>query len=524
LTARGRFALLSTALWLSSGCRTGVRDVLIGTDDRPVYYISPTGSDVGAGTRDEPWLTFASAVSKLQPGDTLVLLDGRYRLTDSGMLQVRCGVNAVSGTAVLPITVRADHERMAFLKSDGTTPPLFVNGCAYWTIEGLHVESLDVNSDAVLSDTSYNDGARTGTVVVLEGACDHVVLRRLLAAYPNRFKHSHVIRVGDHANRCLVEECEVYNFHHNGIEVWRATSVTLRRNYVHARSEDMAGWPSDYPNEGDLGILVEESKGTIVENNVVAGVHQGIVDGARFDGYLSKPNPPGPADPGHARILGNVTLASGEGFVLQSRCASQPTCDQAHAITDSEVTNNAAVGGATGLDSTGAVGARVTAFGAIGAAAGVTLERSAENVAVSPTTSVSSSLALGFTTHGFSSTNQSSWSFDHCSAFGPSGSAFSPDDAHVTAAIRVDPALGECTVYVPDSSPLHRAAPDGSDIGPSIVDRYEDGVLTAMPLWNPATGAFACGSVVSGLNDDPATSCTGAHQVLHIGTSKCPIP
>jgi hypothetical protein len=497
---------------------------LIGTDDRPVYYISPTGSDASAGTRDAPWLTFASAVSKLEPGDTLVLLDGRYLPAASGMLHVRCGVDAVSGTAELPITVKADHERMAFLKSDGTTPPLFVNGCAYWTIEGLHVESFDVNSTAVLSDTSFNDGARTGTVVVLEGECDHVILRRLLAAYPNRYKHSHVIRVGDHANRCLVEECEAYNFHHNGIEVWRATSVTLRRNYVHARSEDMVGWPSDYPGEGDLGTLIEESRDTIVENNIMAGVHQGIVDGGRFDGYMDKQNPPGPADPGHTRILGNVTLASGEGFVFQSRCASQPTCDQAHAITDSALTNNAAVGGATGLYSAGAIGARVTAFGAIGAASGVTLERSTDNAALSPTTSITSSLALGYTAHGFSATDHASWSFDHCSAFGASGSAFSPDDAHVTGAILGDPALGECTVYVPAASPLHHGAPDGSDIGPSVVHRYQDGVLTLDPLWDPKTGAFPCGAVVAGLNDEPVTSCIGAHQVLHVGTSKCPIP
>jgi hypothetical protein len=321
----------------------------------------------------------------------------------------------------------------------------------------------------------------------------------------------------------LVEECEAYNFHHNGIEVWRAESVTLRRNFVHARSQDNAAWPSDYPNEGDVGILIEESRNAIAENNIVTGVHQGIVVGGRFDGYPTNPNPPGPADSGHNHLFGNVTLASGEGFVLQSRCASATTCDQAHAVTDTEITNNAAVGGTTGLYSTGAIDTRVTAFGAVGAAAGVTLERIAENMAVSPTTSISSSLAAGYSTHGFSSVDQTSWSFDHCSAFGASGTAFAPDDAHVTSSIRVDPALGECTVYVPTASPLHHAAPDGSDIGPSVVYRYEDGELTDSALWE-ANGAFPCGAPVAGLSDDPLTSCTGAHQLLHVGTSKCPIP
>jgi hypothetical protein len=506
------------------GCRAGVRDVPIGTDERPTYYISPTGSDGNPGTREQPWLTFASAVPKLEPGDTLVLLDGHYRQTSTGQLDVRCGTNAVNGTAALPITVKADRERMAFLKSDGTTPPLYVNGCEYWTIEGLHVESLDVDSTAVLSDTSFRDGSKTGTVVVLEGNCFHVVLRRLLAAYPNRNKHSHVIRIGDHANQVLVEECETYNFHHNGIEIWRATSVTLRRNYVHARKEDIAAWPSDFPGEGDVGILVEESQDTRLENNIVAGVHQGIVVAGRFDGLPMNPNPPGPPTTGDTRLLGNVTLASGEGFILLSRCGGMVSCDEAHTVTGTELENDVAVGGTIGLYSTGAIDTRVSGFGAIGAAAGVTLERTPENVALSPSTSITTSLALGYTAHGFASTNQTSWTFDHCAAFGSSGAAFSPDDVNVASSVRTDPALGECTVYVPLASPLRAAGPNGSDIGPSVLDRYEDGAITRASLWDRKTGAFPCGAVVAGLNDDPATSCIGAHQVLHVGTPKCPFP
>jgi len=519
-----RYAVLGAALWFSSGCRAGVRDVPIGIDERLIYYISPTGSDANAGTREKPWLTLPTAISKLQPGDTLVLLDGRYRQGTTELLDIRCGVNAVNGTAALPITIKADHERAPFLKSDGTAPPVYLEDCAYWTIEGLHAESLDLDSDAVVSDSRSREGAHTGSVVVLDGHCDHVVLRRLIAAYPNRYKHSHVIRVGDGSSHVLVEECEVYNFHHNGIEVWRSTSVTLRRNYIHARHEDIPQWPSDYPGEGDVGILVEESTDTLAENNIVAGVHQGVLVAARFDKPVPLPLPDAPAEPGNGRLLGNVALASGEGFLLQSRCASLPACDRAHAVAHTELTNDVAVSGTTGLYSAGAIDTRVTGFGAIGAAAGVTFERTADNLALSPTSAVSRSLAVGFLSHGFASTGESSWGFDYCSAFGSSGSAFLPDDTNVTFPVRADPAIGECTVYIPRSSPLYRAAPDGSDIGPNVIDRYEDGELTSAPLWDPATGAFPCGAVVPGLNDDPATSCVGAHQILHVGTTKCPFP
>lgn len=39
-----------------------------------VYYVSPTGNDGSAGSREAPWATPAKAAAKLHPGDTLVIL------------------------------------------------------------------------------------------------------------------------------------------------------------------------------------------------------------------------------------------------------------------------------------------------------------------------------------------------------------------------------------------------------------------------------------------------------------------
>ena len=98
-----------------------------------------------------------------------------------------------------------------------------------------------------------------------------------------------------------------------------------------------------------------------------------------------------------------------------------------------------------GIHSVGAIDTRVNGFGSTGAEAGITFERTPDNLALSPTSSVAASLATGFMAHGFSLTGESSWSFDHCAAFGRVGAAFSPDDAHVTSPVRVDPILGACT-------------------------------------------------------------------------------
>ena len=84
--------------------------------------------------------------------------------------------------------------------------------------------------------------------------------------------------------------------------------------------------------------------------------------------------------------------------------------------------------------------------------------------------------------------------------------------------------LGGCLVYIPADSPMRGAGPGGIDIGANVVYRYRDGVLTGLPLWDPQTGAFPCGAVVPGVNDDPATSCIGIHERLHVGTPDCALP
>ncbi|HVR61231.1 MAG TPA: hypothetical protein VMU50_04995, partial [Polyangia bacterium] len=68
------------------------------------------------------------------------------------------------------------------------------------------------------------------------------------------------------------------------------------------------------------------------------------------------------------------------------------------------------------------------------------------------------------------------------------------------------------------------AGAGGADVGASVVRRYQDGLLTAAPLWDASTHAFPCGAAVGGVSDDPPTACTGVHQRLQVGTAACPAP
>ncbi|HEX3035380.1 MAG TPA: hypothetical protein VHT73_09630 [Thermodesulfobacteriota bacterium] len=97
------------------------------------FYISPNGSDSNPGTSDWPWKTFSFAISKLRPGNALILMDGTYTKTTTGLPNINCSspTNANNGVAGDPITIRAQNERKATLKSDGNVEALKVVNCSY---------------------------------------------------------------------------------------------------------------------------------------------------------------------------------------------------------------------------------------------------------------------------------------------------------------------------------------------------------------------------------------------------------
>jgi hypothetical protein len=78
--------------------------------------------------------------------------------------------------------------------------------------------------------------------------------------------------------------------------------------------------------------------------------------------------------------------------------------------------------------------------------------------------------------------------------------------------------------YLGRGSLLRSAAGADGDVGANIINRYQDGTLTNVPLWAPRTGAFTCGAVVPGVNDDPSQSCIGVHERFRVGTADCALP
>jgi hypothetical protein len=495
----------------------------------PLFYLSPTGDNGNPGTRERPWRRFDFALGLLSPGATLVLLDGTYDGGTSGYFNARCdvtGTNTSDGTAAAPITMRAEHPRAAWIRGDASGPPFYMDNCSYWTIEGLRVTSDDF--------MNAPDTPDAGSVIFLGPANDHVVLRRLLASHPNRYKHSHVVRIGDGSHDITVEECEVYDFHHNAFETTRTDTVIFRRNYVNARTSfaaDLAGgYASIDSARGDYGFLLEETRFALVENNLVENTYAGVGIVGRDTGFPADQPPPASDPLDFNRVLGNVVYhASSFGIRLESRCAASqvPCTESVRIVQNTELTDDVVVGGAVGVSSAGAVQTRVSQLMVVGAGSGVVFAKEPQNQGITSSSRTVDSLVVDFQTTGFRADGQDDWSFDHCAgapAAGTMAPLYEPDDAHVASRVAAAPDLGACLVYLPAGSRLRGAGSGTRDVGASVLDRYENGVLTTKPRWAPGTGAFPCGDVVAGVNDDASTSCIGVHTRLHVAAATCPLP
>ena len=101
-----------------------------------VRYISPSGSDRARGTRARPWRTIQHAVRRLKPGQTGVILPGRY---DEDVQMTR------SGRPRAPITLRA-RPGAVLAATGGNAVPLEFAGAGYVRVTGLTIEGATGSS------------------------------------------------------------------------------------------------------------------------------------------------------------------------------------------------------------------------------------------------------------------------------------------------------------------------------------------------------------------------------------------
>ncbi|MCB0086247.1 MAG: hypothetical protein KDE47_35140, partial [Caldilineaceae bacterium] len=200
------------------------------------YYLGPDGSDAQSGlSTDEAWASFGQAWSYLQPGDTLILLDGVYAQS--------LAPDGLSGTPEAPITIRAQHDGMVTIDGQGVDIPVYLYR-DYYTIEGIV--------------------ARNGNHAVYFISGSHNTLRRVSGYDANPDDNSDVFAIFDSHNN-LLEDCIAAGSGRKMVMIYRGGHNTIRRCFADWRSWEGRTWCDDWP-WGD-NLQVYNSDYNIIENS-----------------------------------------------------------------------------------------------------------------------------------------------------------------------------------------------------------------------------------------------------------------
>jgi hypothetical protein len=466
-----------------------------------VYYISPNGSDFNSGTSFSPWKTFTTAIPRLQPGDTLLLKNGTYTASNSGFPNITCGVNAKNGTDSQRLTIKAENERRAFLKGNGSADVFRISKCSYWNVQGLRIESADFNGPAFGQPLSIRHSS-------------NITVRRLLVGRNNRYHNSHLITL-QHTANSLFEENELYYYHRHAFLVFYSDKNTFRRNYINSRgyADISGGRRSGARDRGDTGISIYPGSGNTTENNIMENNDIAIDIQATS---TSQNN----------RFFGDISINDNYGLVFKMRGDKGQA---RHSMPqNNSVTNFIAISPTrVGVYFRGNKNSRCDNCSVLGGGNGfiADVEPGAEGDGAY-SIYVTNSLAANTTGYGFRVSKKSgSWSgtFTNNNAYN-NRINFALDDLPAANNTTNNPQLGSCQILVPASSPMTTAGPARASIGANVLYRYQDGVRTSQPLWDPKTGEFPHGAMVPGVNDLPGSSAFDVHKRLNVNTNGCPLP
>lgn len=461
------------------------------------YYVSPLGLDTNAGTSTStPWKTFDFAVASLQQGDTLILMDGNYTKHANGHLSIM-GKN---GSPSSPITIKAQNQRFSHLAGDGLTVTMRIDSSSYLVLDGLQVSSQDNASAASAPDP------------VIAKSSHHLTFKNMLLHHSNRYHNSHLMTL-DGVTDSLVEDSELYYHHRHGILVYLSDRNTFRRVYCNSRGYGsiVDGFLNGHGTRGgDVCVSIYPGSHNLVENLISDGPQ------TMFDIQATS------SSDGN-RFLGVIGLGGWYGAVVKARGNSTDTQPTNTTIRDIVLMNTEDVGlYARGAKRTRCDHCTIIGSGSSGVIADVEIGSTGDGIASFYATNI---LSVNNRFYGIGVWNQTDWLVQYPNSSNNLVLQYMPSTSvNWVNEASLDPQLGPCTIYLPDDSPMKRAGMNGSDIGANVLYRYQDGILTTIPLWDPITGKFPCGNLVVGINDVAGSSCNDVHKRLNVNTNGCAFP
>ena len=508
-------ALLNTGY---GNTNAGTNSTTAGSAVVKQFYLSPSGSDANSGTSAaSPWRTFAHAIAKLAPGDTLNLENGTYNSSNSGFPEVDCSRGASNGTSSAPITIQAQNERKAHIRSDLTAVPVSISNCSWWTVAGLWVTGADQNTLAT-NPPYYNDlNAQVQCV-----GCSHVTFRHNLVEQGDRCSNTHMIGFFYDTSNSLMEENEIYSWSRHGFVDYSnsntsGTANEFQRNYASKRNYSQISCANGY-RSANLGDAFKNygASSTLWENNISEGPVPNLGYGGITTDTISGNNQSG------AQFLGNI--------VLNASAFDQNPHTSTDVISGFNYSNNVEINSNTlGFYIRGSFLNTVdhlsvfapSSSGCGGPCSGMAQDNAGFS-SITPTSTITSSVIFGNPSRvvGSDIANGTS-TLNYLTAYG-AGAISNVTVSHPFAAQPTN--IGSCYLWIPSASNLSAAGSDGTQIGADVLYEYERGALTASPLWSADAGAFHAGAIVAGVNDVAGSSLFDVQTRLNVNQNGCSYP
>ena len=197
------------------------------------YYVGRTGcSDTGPGDDQTPFCSFETAVSRLRPGDTLIIKAGIY--TD------RLVVSGLAGTSGAPITIRGEsRDAVSF---DGGCPsfPCSINDTPNWDRNWDGMVNVTGGDYLTISDLAVRNDIGYG--IVVNGGISTTIKNTLIDGTGNG---GLIIQADPVAPQVIENEVRRTNLgwrdesgtfrggDHEAISIIRASEFVVANNYVH---------------------------------------------------------------------------------------------------------------------------------------------------------------------------------------------------------------------------------------------------------------------------------------------------
>lgn len=213
------------------------------------YYVATTGSDSNSGSETLPWRTIQTSMAKLKPGDTLNVTDGTY----SENL-----IPKISGTAQLPILVRAITPFAVTIDGGGVGQALSIRGVSYLVFEGFKLKNA--GERAVLQVNSGDGQPTTGNTET-----HHIALRKISVQGSCALKNCTGILIA-RSNDVLLEDAWAYGSGRYTFLVYGSRKVTVRRVVIRWDYWDGSGYK---PNDPRTAVGVYNSHNNLYENVIV---------------------------------------------------------------------------------------------------------------------------------------------------------------------------------------------------------------------------------------------------------------